>query len=98
MNQGFRERGHSRGGSPYMRSPKNCWHSGKWRIRDLDGGSLMGAPSGIKDDLTPTKVGAEMRKFDIPNAVDSIKTHSVMQNATAAPRVPCMCRQYGEKI
>lgn len=39
--------------------------------------SQMGAPCNITAGLSPTKAGAKVGKFDIPNALNSTKTHSI---------------------
>lgn len=67
-------------------------------ILDLSGGFLLGGPYRITSDLSPTMTGAEVRKYDILNVLDSRRTHSTMRYATVVPCLPGLCHQYGDEI
>lgn len=52
---------------------------------------------GIKADLSPSKDGAEVRKCDIPNTLDSRKMHSTMQICHCSSSSPiCVLPVSGE--
>lgn len=54
----------------------------------------MGAPFAESKStllLVLTLSGAEVKEFDIPNEVDSRKTHSTSKTVTAGPRPQYQC-------
>lgn len=72
-------------------------HSRQWRVKGfLSFGwwffnCSMRLPHRIKADLNPTEVGAELKKFEISNTVDSRKMHSTRQICNCISLVSHVC-------
>lgn len=73
-NPGFGERGSFLRVKPYIKSSKKPAQQARVSLGILNLGCFFNrGPYGIKTDFSPTKVRAEVKKNDIPNALDAGK-------------------------